>query len=63
MFKSVAKINSPIVSSFVNNIKIMGAINFEVISWVNEELTVVFKMIDIESISFYLNLKVSQDHK
>lgn len=48
---------------FVNDIKIIGAKNFRVISQVKEKLTATFKMIDIDAISIYFSLKISQNHE
>ena len=47
IFVSTAGINGPIVSIFVDDIKIMGAKGSGVISRVKEELTAAFEMVDI----------------
>lgn len=50
------------MSTFVNDIKIIGAKNLRVINRVlKEELTVAFKIVDMGPISVYFSLKVSQD--
>lgn len=59
IFVLTAEINGPIASSFVDDIKIMGAKDSGVISRVKAELTAAFEMIDIGPISFYLGLKVN----
>lgn len=55
----IRRINRPIISTFVDNIKIIGAKNFGIISQVKEELTAAFEMINIGPISYFLDLKVS----
>lgn len=60
---SVAGINSPIISTFMDDLKIIEAKNFGIISQVKKELTATFEMADIESISFYFNLKVSENYE
>ncbi len=59
IFVSPAGINGPIVSTFVVDIKILGAKNSRVIAQVKQELTVALEMVDMGPISFYLGLKVS----
>lgn len=51
------------MSIFVDNIKIMGAKNSVVINQVKTELTAIFEMVDIRSISFYFSLKVNRDYE
>ncbi len=63
IFVSLAGINGPIVSTFVDDIKIMGAKNFGIIARVKQELTAAFEMADMGPISFYLGLKVSRDRE
>ncbi len=60
---SPAGINGPIVSTFVDDIKIMGAKNSGVIDRVKQKLTAAFEMADMGLISFYLGLKVSRDRE
>lgn len=47
------------MSIFIDDIKIMEAKNFKVISQVKKKLILIFKMIDMQPISFYFYLKVS----
>lgn len=54
-------INGPMVSMFIDDIKIMGAKIFKVISQVKKELTAAFEIVDIRPINFYFGLKVSQN--
>ena len=56
-------INGPIVSIFLDDIKIMEAKNFRVICQVKKKLTAAFEMVDMGLISFYFGLKVRRDHK
>lgn len=63
IFLLVAEINGPIVSTFIDDIKIIGAKNSGVISRIKEELTAVFKIVDMEPIHFYLGLKISRNRK
>ena len=63
IFVTSAGINGPIVSTFVDDIKIMGAKNSGVIGRVKKELTATFDMVDMGPISFYLGLKVSRDRE
>lgn len=51
------------MNMFVDDIKIMEAKNFGVISLVKEELIAIFEMVDMGLISFYFGLKVSQTAK
>lgn len=53
-------LNGPIVSTFVDDIKIMGVKGSDVIDRVKAELTYAF---DIGQISFYLGLKVERDRQ
>lgn len=56
-------LEEPVVSTFVDDIKIIGPKNIEVITNIKTELTATFEMVDIGPISFYLNLKVKRDHQ
>lgn len=56
-------INALIVSTFVNDIKIIGVKDFKVISREKEKLIATFGMVDMEPIGLYLGLKISQDRK
>lgn len=51
----------PIVSIFINDIKIIGPKRTESIERVKRKLAVVFEIVDIEPISFCLDLKVEQN--
>lgn len=63
IFTMKAGINGPIISTFVNDIKIMGAKESGTIERIKRKLTAVSSMVDMRSISFYLGLKVERDHK
>lgn len=63
MFITPAGINGPIVSTFVDNIKIMGVKDSGMIGRVKQELTAAFDMANMGPISFYLGLKVSRDRE
>lgn len=56
-------LNGPIVSTFVDDIKIMGPKESGVIERVKTELTFAFLMVDTGPISFYLGLKVEQNRQ
>lgn len=51
----------PIVSAFIDNIKIIGSKNTRIIAIVKIKLIAAFEMIDMESISFYLSLKIDKN--
>lgn len=61
IFISSAGLNGPIVSMFVDNIKIMGMKESESIATVKRELAAGFSMVDLGPISFYLGRKVERD--
>lgn len=61
IFVIKASPDGPVVSTFVNDIKIMTSKNGRIIRQVQLELTFAFFMIEIGSISFYLGLKVQRD--
>lgn len=46
------------MSMFIDDIKIIGAKDSGYVQKVKEELITVFLMVDIDSISFYLGLKM-----
>lgn len=50
-----------VISTFVNDIKIIGSENIKVHTKVTIELITTFEMLDIRSISFYLGLKVDKN--
>lgn len=63
IFITKAGLNGPIVSTFVNDIKIMAPKESRIIQRVKAELIVVFSMVDMGSISFYLGLKVEKNRE
>lgn len=63
IFVLAVEINGRIVSTFVDDIKIIRSKNYGVISWLKKKLMATFEMVKMRHISFYLDLKVSQDHK
>lgn len=63
IFITKAGLNGPIVSTFVNDIKIMAPKESGIIQRVKAELIVVFSMVDMGSISFYLGLKVEKNRE
>ena len=63
IFVTKAGLDGPVVSTFVDDIKIMAPKNSGMIERVKLELTFAFSMIDIGPISFYLGLKVQQDRE
>ena len=62
-FVTKAGLNGPVVSTFIDDIKIMAPKNSGMIERVKLELTFAFSMVDMGSISFYLGLKVQQDRE
>lgn len=56
-------INGPIVSTFVDDIKIMAPKGSGFIEKVKAELTSAFQMVDMGPISFYLDLKVDRNRE
>lgn len=63
IFTTDAGFNGPIVSTFVDNSKIMGIKGSGFITKVKEKLAAAFSMVDMGPISFYLGLKVQQDRE
>ena len=61
IFVTEVDIQGPIVSIFVDNIKIMGVKGSGFIERVKKELAVASDMVDMGPISFYLGLKVERD--
>lgn len=61
IFVTLADINCLIISTFFDDIKIMGIKIFGHIEKVKQKLVATFKMVDIGSISFYLNLKIEKN--
>ena len=56
-----AGLNSPIISTFVDDIKIMASKDSGFIQRVKAELAAIFSIVDMGLINFYLGLKVEQD--
>lgn len=56
-----AGLNSPVVNTFVDNIKIMAPKKSRIIQCVKTELTIAFSIANMGPINFYLGLKVEQD--
>ena len=63
IFMTKVGLDGPIVSIFVDNIKIMAPKKSEMIERVKLELPFAFFMINMGPISFYLGLKVQQDRE
>lgn len=63
IFITKAGLNGPIVSTFVDDIKIMRTKGSGFIGKVKAELTAAFSIVDMGSISFYLGLKVTRDRE
>lgn len=63
IFISRQGLEGPVVSIFVDDIKIMGPKSTGVIARVKMELTAAFEMADMEPISFYLGLKVDKNRE
>lgn len=63
IFMTKEGLDSPIVSTFVDDMKIMVSKRSGVIDWVKRELTFTFSMVDMGLISFYLGLKVQRDRE
>ena len=63
IFITNADLNSPIVSTFVDDIKIVRAKGSGIIQRVKIELASPFAMVDMGPISFYLGLKVEPDRE
>ena len=61
IFVTKANLNRPVVSIFVDDIKIMALKGSKMIERVKIELIFTFFMIDMSPISFYLGLKVQQN--
>lgn len=63
IFVAKTGLDKPVVSIFVNNIKIMALKNSEMIEQIKLKLIFAFFIIDIGPISFYLGLKIQQDRE
>lgn len=51
------------MTTFVDNIKIIEVKSLRMIGYVKKELIVIFEIVDMGSISFYLDFKISQNYK
>lgn len=56
-----AGVNKPIISTFINNIKIMALKNSNIIIQIKSKLAITFSIINMESISFDLGLIIDYD--
>ena len=61
IFVTLAGLDGPIVSTFIDDIKIMAPKNSNMIARVKSELAAAFSIVDMRPISFYLGLKVERD--
>ena len=61
IFVTTAGLDRPVVSTFVDDIKIMAPKNSDMIAQVKSELAAAFSMVDIGPICFYLGLKIECD--
>ena len=61
IFSSSAGIRGPIVTSFVDDLNIIGPKGSPMISEVKKQLNIAFKMVDMGSISHYLGLNVERN--
>lgn len=63
IFVSSAGINGQIISTFINNIKVMGIKRSGHIKNVKKKIAAIFEMVDMGPISFYLGLKVEKAYQ
>lgn len=63
IFITDAGLDGPVVSTFVDDIKIMALKGSGIIERVKAELASAFSMVDMGPISFYLGLKVERDRE
>lgn len=63
IFTTPLGINRPIVSTFMDEIKIMAPKGSDFIEIVKAELTSAFQIVDMGPISFYLGLKVDRNRE
>lgn len=54
-------LNSLVISTFVNNIKVIALKKSGMIYYIKAKLVATFFIVDISSISFYLGLKIEQN--
>lgn len=58
IFMTESGLNSSIVSTFIDNVKIIASEKTRIIQHIKAELTDMFLIVDIGPISFYLGLTV-----
>ncbi len=63
IFITKAGLNGPIVSTIVDDIKVIAPKVSGIIQYVKTELTAAFLMVEMGPISFYLGLKVEQNRE
>ena len=63
IFVTSAGLDGPVISTFVDDIKIMALKESGMIEQVKSELTSAFSMVDMGPVSFYLGLKVQRDRE
>ncbi len=63
IFITKAGLNGPIVSTFVDDIKVMAPKGSGLIQRIKTELTAAFSIVDMGPISFYLGLKVERNRE
>lgn len=63
IFITRAGLNGPVVSTFVDDIKVMAPKESGFIQRVKAELAAAFSMVDMGPISFYLGLKVEHNRE
>lgn len=63
IFVTNADLDGLVVSTFVDNIKIMATKESGMINYVKLELTLAFSMVDIGPVSFYLGLKIERNRE
>ena len=61
IFSTSAGIKGPIVTSFVDDLNIIGPKGSPMISEVKKQLNIAFKIVDIDPISHYLGLKIERN--
>lgn len=61
IFFTSAGLDTLVVSTFIDDIKIMASKDSKIILQIKSELAAIFSIVDIGPISFYLGLKVQCD--
>ena len=61
IFVTKTGLNGPIISTFVDDIKIMALKDSRFIQRIKAELAATFSIVDMGPINFYLGLKVEHD--